>query len=116
MANGIITIPRSGVYRLSGFANIKYLTTPTPSGSMIGLSYILTAGGRSQTMNCGVLIDAGGAIRDASITLPCPIVSLYAGYQIGMRLRTNVSCSTTVCTTLSGSNTGSCGLQVEFLY
>src|SRR5688572_12744163 len=61
MANGIITIPRSGVYRLSGFANIKYLTTPTPSGSMIGLSYILTAGGRSQTMNCGALIDVGGA-------------------------------------------------------
>src|SRR5678815_4463848 len=28
--NGLITIPRAGVYRLRGFVNITYINTPTP--------------------------------------------------------------------------------------
>src|SRR5688572_5594539 len=35
-ANGLITFPRSGVYRLSGFVNIRYLTTTsTLSGTFL---------------------------------------------------------------------------------
>ena len=39
--NGLITIPRAGVYRLRGFVSITYINTPTPSGTFIRAKYIL---------------------------------------------------------------------------
>src|SRR5688572_30504500 len=42
--NGLITIPRAGVYRLRGFVSITYINTPTPSGTFIRARYILNRG------------------------------------------------------------------------
>src|SRR5688572_25334185 len=101
-ANGLITIPRSGEYRLTGFVNISYLTTtPTPSGTFLHVFYTIN----ESRLN-------GGTTWQTSITLPCLTVSLTVGDRVGIRIRTNLSCKTGV----SLGDADGCGLQVEFLY
>src|SRR5688572_7737177 len=55
-ANGLITIPRSGVYRLGGFVNILYLETSTPSSSFLRVSYTINRRGETENMAYAVQI------------------------------------------------------------
>ena len=112
-ANGLITIPRTGVYRLGGFVNILYSVSPVPRVH----SYVL------RTLLMGIIITnlwligcrTTPVVLYSIITtiLPCPTVSLVAGDQLGIQITTNLSCSTTIYS--DGVHSG-CGLQVEFLY
>ena len=111
--NGLITIPRAGVYRLRGFVTITYINTPTPSGTFIRAKYILNRGNREELMPYWTQNDTSGTSVNISTILPHPVVSLFAGDRIGIQITTNASCSTARIgeDARSGSE-----LQVEFLY
>jgi len=111
-ANGLITIPRTGVYRLGGFVNILYSVSPAPRGTLLRATYTLNGDNPNELMAYGVEKETGGALQFINITLPCPTVSLVAGSQLGILITTTLSC---VIRKYSMGYKG-CGLQVEFLY
>src|SRR5688572_20526357 len=116
-ANGLITIPRTGVYRLGGFVSIDSIIhpeVPPPSGSQLAVNYTNNIDGENFMMPYGVLNNISGTTQQTYAALPYPTVFLSVGSRIGIQIKTNTSCYTIQ----RGGNPilGGCGLQVEFLY
>ena len=107
-ADGKIIIPRTGVYRLSGFVNLWCSESePFP----IKATY--TIHGISQLEPWAYTACAADRGIRRSIVLPSPAVSLRAGQELEILIESNIRYAALACRL---EFDGGCGLQAEFLY
>jgi hypothetical protein len=108
---GLITIPRTGVYRLGGFANFL-IGNDSPSEKIIRISYVKDGIISNELFECM----AGGSTVGSRISLVLPTAAIFfnANDKLGMRVYSFISGNSPRAGRLLLK--GGAGLQVEFLY